>query len=396
MTLQNTPLRGEDIREKNEKIILRAIQHSEGLSQSDVVNLTGLKAPTVLRIFSILEEKGLIEVASDFVIRDSDKKGRKPVYYRVVLDSQYAIGIEFWSRTAHVLVVDFSRKPVYSEDIILPESIDADTVSHLLEELVASAIEKTGFDAARLLGIGIGAPGQINMDTGMVIRYARIPGFTNYPLALRFERRFDTQVLVTNNAGVIAMNAYRRGAAKDSHALFTYFIRQGVGGAFITKGKLFSVLGKTTFEIGHTTSVMDGKPCYCGSQGCLETYISETAIVEATAGHGYQFTEIEEVASALAQGDHRLRDIIKEEAVQLAVSAQNMFRILSPDGFLIITRFRELSDIYAEVVRDCLEQDPYNAEDEQIQVYSDAYSPLEAGFGACDLVFDWFFSIHEA
>ncbi len=391
MTLQNMPLRGEDIRKKNEKIVLCAIQKSDGLSQSDIVNLTGLKAPTVLRIFTILEKRGLIKIAKDYAIKDLDKRGRKPVYYRVIPTAHYVIGVEFWSRTAHVLIVDFSKQPVYSEDLTFPEGSDADTIVALIGDLVVRALEKTGIEKEKILGMGIGAPGRINVDTGEIIYYARIIGFTNYPLGSRLQERFKMHVSVNNNAGVIAMNAYRRGVAKNSDALFTYFIRQGVGGAFITNGRLVSVLGKTVFEVGHTTAVVDGRPCYCGAKGCLETYISETAILEAACRNGYDFTEIEQVAQKLRNGDETLERLIRKEAVQLVMSAQNIFRTLSPDGFLIITRSKEISELYAKIIQECLVHDSYNAKDAKVVVYADTYSPIEAGFGACDLIFDRFF-----
>ncbi len=394
MTMKNLPLRGEDIRQKNEKLVLRAIQRSEGFSQSEVVNLTGLKAPTVLRIFSILEEKGLIQVAKAIIIKDPDKKGRKPVYYHVVPKAHYVIGVEFWPRSAHVLIVDFNKRPIYSEDLMLPEGSDAHKITQLLGEMIEQAISKTGIDVKKVLGMGIGAPGRINVDTGEVISYSRIQGFENYPLGAILKERFDIPVIVTNNTSVIAMNAYRRGVAKDSGALFTFFIRQGVGGAFITNGKLFSVLGRTTFEVGHMIVDVNGRECYCGSYGCLETYVSEPAITESLKEYGYEFATIDEVEKALETGNSELRDLIKREASPLAISAQNIFRTLSPDGILIITRFKELSHVLAEVVKECLQEDSYNPKGSEVSIYADEYSALEAGLGACDMVFDEFFAIH--
>ena len=393
MTMKNMPLRGEDIREKNEKIVLRAIQMSDALSQSEVVNMTGLKAPTVLRIFSILEEKGLIRIVKDYAAKTPDRKGRKPVYYQVNAAAHYVIGIEFWSRSAHVLIVDFTKKPIYSDDLLLPEDADADMVMGSIIDMISQAIRKSGITGERILGIGIGAPGRINVETREVIFYSRIKGFENFPIGKILEDEFRIPVAVTNNAGVVAMNAYRRGVAKDSGALFTFFIRQGVGGAFITQGNLFSVLGRTTFEIGHMIMDVGGRECYCGSNGCLETYVSETGIMESLRAEGYRFESIEAVEKALETGEVEVRELIKREASALAVSAQNIFRILSPDGLLVITRFPELSKVLAEVVRECLQNDSYNPKGKEVSVYADDYSALEAGLGACDLVFDEFFSI---
>lgn len=391
--MNNLPLRGEDIREKNEKLVLRAIQMSDALSQSEVVNMTGLKAPTVLRIFSILEENGFIRIVNNYTPKAPEKKGRKPVYYHVVENAHHVIGVEFWSRSAHVLITDFSKKPIYSDDIFFPENADADIVMKDIIEMLHTAIRKTGIRSDKILGIGIGAPGRINVETQEVIFYSLIEGFENLPLGKILEDEFNIPVAVTNNAGVIALNAYRRGIAQDCNALFTFFIRQGVGGAFITNGNLFSVSGKTTFEVGHMIVDAEGRECYCGSNGCLETYISETGIMESLQKDGYGFDSIKEVEQALKAGDTDLRNLIKRESYPLAVSAQNLFRILSPDVILVITRFRELSKVLTELITECLQTDSYNPTGSEVAVYADGYSALEAGLGACDLVFDAFFSI---
>lgn len=394
MTSLNTPLRGEDIRQKNEKIILRAVQHSDGLSQSEMVQLTGLKAPTVLRIFSLLEQKGLIEVARDYVGKDSDRKGRKPVYYRPVATAHYVVGIEFWSRSVHVMIIDFARVPIFTDEVTVPEQADADQVLKIIIDLVQKAIASSGIDTGRLLAIGVGAPGRIQMEDGSVISYSRISGFKNYPLGKKLEEHFALPVVVTNNAGVIALNAYRRGVARDSQALFTYFIRQGVGGAFIHRGNLFSVLGRTAFEIGHTSIEPNGKECYCGSRGCLESYISEGALLEIAAEVGCpDCQDIMDLDRLLEQGHKELSERIRQQASYLALSARDIFRLLSPDGFLVITRSPRISQIFASGIRDCLDNDSYNPQGASVSVYYDGYSAHEAGLGACDLVYDRFYSL---
>jgi len=392
MSAKNTPLRSEDVREKNEKLILRYIHQSNGISQSQIVHLTGLKAPTVLRIFSILEDNDLIMVQNNRPETGAlEKKGRKPVFYTVNPKARYVVGVEFWSQTAYVLIVDFAKNPIYSLNICLREGENADEVYSELQTLIDQAIVESNIDKKNILGIGVGAPGQVNMETGEILNYRKIPGFSSYPLGEKLRDYFKLPIFVANNAGVIAMSAYRQGVAQKSEALFTYFIRRGVGGAFIHQGKLFSILGKTAFEVGHTIAEIDGKPCYCGSSGCLESYISESAILEYIIQAGYKFSHLDEVEKALIDGDKALRDEIKICARYLAISAINILRILSPDGFLVITRFRELSLVLSEVIQDMIEQD---FSENKILVYADAYSPLDAGFGACDLIFNRYLMIN--
>ena len=387
--MNGTPLRSEDVREKNEKLILRYIQQSEGISQSELVQLTGLKAPTVLRIFSILEERGLIAAQKNIQDRGtSDKKGRKPVFYTVIPDAHYVIGVEFWSETAFVLVVDFSRKPIHSFEVCFHEGSDSKEVFLELTRLIEKAIKEAGLAPDKILGIGVGAPGQVSVDSGTILNYRRLPGFTDFPLGEMLEKKFNCPIIVANNAGVIALNSYRQGVAKDAEALFTFFVRRGVGGAFIHQGQLFTVLGKTAFEVGHTVVEFEGNPCYCGSRGCLETCISESAILDHMAAAGFSFTKMDEVEQRLSQGDAEVIQIVKNCEKYLTVSAKNIMRLLSPDGFLVITRYPTLSMIFADLIADMLKDDTSG---KNVQVYHSEYSPREACLGACDLILDQYF-----
>ena len=76
------PVRGRDIRESNEKLILRLIREGNGISQSEVVGLTGLRPPTVLRFFSHLENEGFIRRVHREP--DREKRGRKPVFFEPI------------------------------------------------------------------------------------------------------------------------------------------------------------------------------------------------------------------------------------------------------------------------------------------------------------------------
>ena len=102
MALDIGPLRASDIRQQNEKIVLRLIHDSgaRGISQSEVVLTTGLKAPTIFRIFSFLEESGYIEPIESAPkqneeVHRQEKRGRRPVVYRAKADARYVLGIEF-------------------------------------------------------------------------------------------------------------------------------------------------------------------------------------------------------------------------------------------------------------------------------------------------------------
>ena len=105
--MKTTPLRSGDVRARNEKLVLKLIYNQTGISQSEISTITGLKPPTVFRIFTSLIEQGfIVECRSNR--KATEKKGRKPSFFCVNPDACYAIGLDFWWQSAAVLVTDFS------------------------------------------------------------------------------------------------------------------------------------------------------------------------------------------------------------------------------------------------------------------------------------------------
>lgn len=389
----NIPLRSEDVREKNEKIILRSIQLKGVLSQSEAVTATGLKAPTVLRIFTYLEEQGLIEVSDKVPPQASnpEKKGRKPIYYHIKSSAYYAVGIEFWSRQFTLIVTDFRKNIVYKHSITEIQFQNTEQVLEIIRKEIDTALQACSLSQDQILGVGIGAPGRIDTEKGTIIYYSRIPDMLNFPLGELLGETYTMPIYLNNNASVVAMNAYKRGAAKEAQSLMTILIRSGVGGAMIDRGKPMMTKGKTALEIGHTTIDLHGPLCSCGSHGCMEAYISENVLIEECVAMG--FGSLENLETLVQKKEPEAVKLVTAKGDLLGVEARNLYRMLSPESFLILTRYPGIAEIYAQRVQDAVNSDYFSQYDKQVSVHHDVYDPVEACQGAVDLVFDHFFGL---
>lgn len=385
------PLRGNDIRQQNEKLVLNIIHKSSGISQSEIVQLTGLKPPTVYRIFSSLHSDGFIEV-HEKKIEDSERKGRRPVYYRVKADARYIVGIDFWVGSASIVVVDFGGNPVYKQVTEFPKPLDAQQVAEELISLTDSALEGAGVEKERVIGIGIGAPGRVDTESGAVLYYGRIPGMRNFSIKAPMEEAFGLPVFLHNNAAVVALSEYRYGVARNHEALLTVLIRTGVGGSFINRGDIFVTNKRTTLEIGHMLIEMGGRHCDCGREGCLEPYVSEDAIIADLSEKIGEAVELEDLDRLIGGGDAETEELLERKAHMLAEGMMSLFQLFGSDSFLIVTRSQELSSFLAEKVRGYLSCEPNGVSEQECAVLSCKYDPILAGIGAADLVLDHFFS----
>ncbi|MBI9097444.1 MAG: ROK family transcriptional regulator [Spirochaetaceae bacterium] len=391
MATSKLPLRGNDIRIRNEKLILSLIQKNNNLSQSEAVNMTGLKPPTILRIFANLENEKLIMINKKSSI-SSDRKGRKPVYYKINPKAAYAIGVDFCSTSISIVIVDFNRTPVYSQFIDIDEDHTGDSIFNLICKLIEEGIKESSIPGSKILGIGVGAPGKVDISTGTVLFYDRIEGLSNYPLKEKMEKRFNTPLFVNNNCSVIAMNEYRYGRVSESKALVTLLIRSGVGGAFINDGQILTTNGITTMEIGHTSIDYDGRLCECGEKGCLQAYLAEPAIIKdiQSCCPIDSFMDLDEL---ILSGNCDIDNFIREKAELLTKSLKTLSRIFSPDTFLIISRSPLYAEKLAAYTDALMQDDPCKFDNiEGLSIQNCSYNPVNAGQGAADLVFNDYFA----
>ena len=129
------------------------------------------------------------------------------------------------------------------------------------------------------LGAGVGVPGIIDLETGMLRNSANLPGWDEYPVKQEIERRLGAPVFLENDANVAALGEKWLGAARDVDDMAMITLGTGIGGGIVLGGKIFHGMNGMAGEFGHVTIERDGVPCGCGNRGCAERYASATAIV---------------------------------------------------------------------------------------------------------------------
>lgn len=385
------PLRSNDIRQRNERLVLNLIYEHTGIAQSQIVSITGLKAPTVFRIFSELESSGLIEEC-EADREQSDKKGRRPSYYCVRPDAFYAIGVDFWSYSASILIVDFAGGVVHEDFAELTAGIDAPTVVDKLKVLIRRAIDRSGIDEGKILGIGVGAPGIVDIVEGRVLRYPRILSMSDFPIGQRLSDAFQMPVYVHNNSTVVALSECRYRGLGEYRSLFAFLIRSGVGGAFIQNGTAFVNHHTTALEVGHLSVDPNGPRCECGGTGCLETYLNEETLFAALTAETRSSTW-EEIEQRVAANDEAVVTVLRRFASLLVQAATNVANLLNPDAFLVVTRYERLAEFFAAELDRAFRSPGHLLPMSDVTVVGRRYDPTLACKGAAELVFSHFFQV---
>lgn len=159
---------------------------------------------------------------------------------------------------------------------------------HPAEE-IADDMAVTAFEALKDAGIsmdeiewaGVGTPGTVNPQTG-VVGFAANLGFQNTPIGGLIATRLQKKVYVENDANAAAFGELMAGAARGLSDVIMITLGTGVGGGIIIGGKIYAGFNYKGAELGHIGMVYNGVPCTCGRRGCIESYCSVTGLIRMT------------------------------------------------------------------------------------------------------------------
>ena len=191
--------------------------------------------------------------------------------------NNFAIGVDLGGTNLRVAAVDEEGNLVEKLTLEVKVALGRD---HVIGDMCSAIRELAGKykDSAKLVGIGVGVPGIIDMEAGVLRDSPNLPG-PDYPVRAEIERRLKTTVCLENDANAAALGEQWLGAARNFPDMAMITLGTGVGGALVLGGRIFHGMTGMAGEFGHTTIESEGNPCGCGNRGCLEQYASATAVV---------------------------------------------------------------------------------------------------------------------
>jgi glucokinase len=210
--------------------------------------------------------------------------------------------------------VTLGTKVSLGRDHVVGDMCDA--IQHVLDKYSNSST---------LMGIGIGVPGIIDMQTGLLRESPNLPGWANYPVRAEIEQRLKAVVILENDANVAALGEKWLGAAKDFDDMAMLTLGTGVGGGLVLGGSIWHGMNGMAGEFGHSTVEPEGQQCGCGNRGCLEQYASATAVVRMA-----REAIVANISSGLARAAHSDAEFSAKSIYNLAIQgdeeAKKIFR----------------------------------------------------------------------
>ena len=191
--------------------------------------------------------------------------------------SDFSIGVDLGGTNLRIAAVDTEGKLLEKVGL----STKASGPDHVIDEM-SEAIHRLTSQYrvnGQFLGAGIGIPGIIDLEAGVVRRSANLKGWEEYPVRREIEKRLGARIFLENDGKVAALGEKWLGAARGIDDMAMITLGTGIGGAIVLGGKIFHGMNGMAGEFGHINVEPDGVPCGCGSRGCAERYASATAVV---------------------------------------------------------------------------------------------------------------------
>jgi glucokinase len=268
------------------------------------------------------------------------------------LEKEYSIGVDLGGTNIVSAIVNHQGKIINRLKVpTLAERGKEATIKRIIETIHENIV-KSSVAPGDIIGIGIGAPGPLDVKRGMINFAPNLPGWRNVPLRKILEDEFNMKVVLENDANAAAWGERSFGAGRGVDNLVCFTLGTGIGGGIIIDGKIYHGNNYGAAELGHMTVNKDGPRCNCGNYGCLEAYSSATGIknrIKNRIKEGikseylsfdddklFESLRLKSIFETARKGDKLTKSVVEEAISYLGIAIANIANILNPEMVVLV------------------------------------------------------------
>lgn len=263
------------------------------------------------------------------------------------MSKRWIIGIDFGATYVKLARLDLKGKII--RKAFFPTASFKSRESLILK-MIEEANHLIGKDRKSILGLGIGVPGQVDYQKGIIYNLTNVKGWRKAALKDIMRKRLGLPVYIDNDAQVAALGEMEWGAARGYKNIVCITLGSGVGGGVIIDGELYHGRGYSAAEIGHICIDKEGPCCNCGNRGCMETFVGASYIVKEVTRRlkrgarstilklaKGKFSNItpELIDQAARKGDSFAKGIWRDVGYNIGVGLSSVVNMLHPEIIVI-------------------------------------------------------------
>ncbi len=264
--------------------------------------------------------------------------------------NEFMVGIDLGGTSMMAVALDQQGRVVASRKRSTRPDLGSDAVTERLAETVRKLLKDLGKKASRVKGIGVGAPGTVDPEKG-IVNFAPNLAWKDYPLGQKLSTYLDLPVTVDNDVNGGAVGEHALGAGQGARNLVAIFVGTGIGGGVVLDKKIYRGSCGGAGEVGHIKILADGPLCGCGQNGCAEGLASRTAMerdirqavksgrhslvpnIMARTGRDRMTSRV--IQEALQGGDILMLEVLERAQKHLGLLVASVVNLLDPDCVVI-------------------------------------------------------------
>ncbi len=322
------------LKEANKYLVMQCIISYQPITIEAIVRKTMVSRPTVLEIIRELQESGYIIKKGQ--VRSTG--GRPADLILMNSNACYAVGVDLEFPTVRLAVTNASKEILDCREIKYEMDTGADEILSSLMKEIEDIIKRVGISMDKVLGIGLGLPGNIDKPNGISVRIERIKDWHNVHIKDLLEDRFEVPVYIKNDVHLLATAEREKYVVSEVQDFIYIGLRSGIGSAIFCNGKFLTGKKGNAGFIGHATVNPQGPLCSCGNYGCLDAFSGELAMNRefqakmAEAGisspEAGKYQTVRDFIERAEKGEEISRQILKQAGFYIGVAIANLIKTL--------------------------------------------------------------------
>ena len=354
------------IRQLNVARIFHTLRVHPYATQRELATRAGLDKATVSTVIGGLERAGLV---ARTLPEGERRVGRPEARHHIPKGAGCLIGARLEPATIRLIATDLTGRAI--AHLQTAGSRDSGAALDRLVEGVHDLLAASGTPLDTVKGLGVGVPAL--MDAAGRLAFAPNLGWRDVALLPALQERFPIPVYADNDTKAAGLAEKLFGSCQGVDDFVLIAGHSGVGAALHLDGRLYRAKSGFAGELGHVKVRPGGRRCGCGASGCLEAYLSESAILERLAERGSAFTGLGAVAAAAGRGDARVLELLAETGAILGGACADLVNLLSPERIVVGGNLAVVAPYLLDDLRRILQERSLNPPMERVQV---VISPL--------------------
>lgn len=378
--MKTHPHNVKTIKNENRALILGQIRKAP-TSRADIAKRTGMSKSAVTMITGDLMNEGqIIEIGEG-----SSPHGRKSILLDIVPTYRYAAGIALHRKYIYVCITDLKSNILSYSNHRITNWNDPKSLLDFAYDEILRFLSELNIPREKCIGIGVSAPGPLDYEKGVILNPPDFPMFRDFAVSEYLQKKSGMPVLLDNNAVLLCMQEYMNSSAEYKNSMFVV-ISDGIGSAVMYNGHIFRGSRGFAGELGHISIHADGIKCDCGNCGCLEKYVSISALQEK-----FGFSSYEKLVDDAYMGDKVSCEILAYIAGEFSAALASAVNLFDLDAIIIYGQFSYRSDKLCTLLRKELSRRSVITQTHSVALTFSDMSPDKASASVCSLVINRYF-----